>query len=205
MENNWSGSIMNILDEIVKLVLLNILWWLFTLLGLGIFGVMPATAAVFLIIRRKMQGKEVVHYFKEFKTIYKESFLSSNIVGLFFLLFGLFLYIDIKILFELDFLISKIVLAIIFMLCMIYFIILVNFFPIYSRYKMTFFNYLKLSFVIGLSNPISTILMALWISFVCLLSIRYTVLIPLLFMAVIAIGVNWLSMKMIEKKLAQNN
>lgn len=200
MENNWAGYIMNLLDEIAKLILVNILWLLFTLLGLVLFGIMPATAAAFLIIRRRMQGKEIQNTFKEFSTIYKESFLSSNLVGFIFILMGGFLYFDINILIGTESLIGKIILAFISMICIIYVAVLVNLFPIYSRYKMSVFNYIKLSLVIGLSNPIATLLMTLWLLIVALISMRYTVLIPLLLISLISIGINWVSMKMIEKK-----
>lgn len=204
MENNWAGSIMSILDKIVKLVLLNFYWVLFMLLGLGILGIMPATAAVFLIVRRWMNGEQFTNIFKQFWFIYRSSFTSSNLVGLVFIIFGLFLFADINILMGNQSLIAKVVLAIIFMLCFIYIAMVLNFFPLYARYKMSTFNYIKLSLAIGLSKPIVTLAMMLWVIVVCIVSTYYTVVIPLLFMSLICVGINWLSIKTIEKKLFKN-
>ena len=200
MEDNWAGSIMNIIDRVIKLIVLNLLWMLFTLLGLVAFGIVPATATVFIIIRKWINDEVTPNLFQEFWNNFKESFVSSNLVGLVFIGVGLFLYIDINILLGSNILIIKILLSLLFMLCLLYIATLLNFFPLYARYRMSSINYLKLSLVVGLSNPITTLLMMLWLLVVAVLTLRYTVLIPLVMISLICVGVNWLSMKRLEKK-----
>lgn len=201
MEANWAGTIMNIIDKITKLVLINILWVLFVILGLGIFGFMPATAAVNTLIRKLIAGEELANTYKSFWKEYKASFKSANIAGLVFFVFGLFLYIDINVLFGTDSLIGKSMLAILFMISIIYFATLLHFFPLYARYEMKTLNYIKLAFVMAMSKPLTTLLMVLWLFVVVVITLQYTVILPLLFITMISIGINWLSIKQVETKI----
>lgn len=200
MEGNWAISIMNIIDRLVKLIMLNLLWLLFTILGIGVFGFMPATASVYLIIRKWMNGEEIGNLLAEFWEHFKTSFVKVNLVGLVFLLIGLFLYLDFQILIGTEELIGKILLAAIMMLSLIYFATFLHFFPIFARFEMKVFDYLKLSLVMAMSNPFTTILMVLWLFVVGILSLKYTVLIPLVLVSLICLGVNWLSVRRLETK-----
>lgn len=200
MEGNWAFSIMNILDRIVKLIVLNVLWILFTVLGLGIFSFMPATASVYLVIRKWMHGEELGNTFVEFWKHFKTSFVKVNLVGSIFLVIGLFLYVDVQILIGTELLVGKIMLALVMMLWIIYFATLLHFFPLFARYEMKVFDYIKLSLVMGMSNPLITLLMVLWLFVVVVLAMQYTVIIPLLFISLICLGINWISIKRLEKK-----
>ncbi|MDL4839026.1 YesL family protein [Aquibacillus rhizosphaerae] len=200
MEGNWAVTIMNMIDKITKLIYINVLWVFFVLIGLGLFGFMPATATVNILVRKLMMGEELSGVFKRFWTVYKESFVSSNLVGLLFLIIGIFLYVDINILLGTQSVIGKVVLSLLFMILIMFTATVLHFFPIYARFEMKTFNYIKLSFVIAMSQPITTILMVLWLLVVGILSVQYTVMLPLLFVTMISIGINWLSIKRIEKK-----
>lgn len=46
----------------------------FTLLGLGVFGIMPATAALFAVMRKWIQGQDNVPVLKTFWQEYKGEF-----------------------------------------------------------------------------------------------------------------------------------
>lgn len=198
METNWAGTIMNIIDKITKLVLINLLWVVFVIAGLGVFGIMPATAAVNILIRKLLVGEELSNLFRSFWNEYKKSFLSSNLIGVIFLVFGLFLYVDIRVLLGTESLIGKGILAILFMIVIIYFATLLHLFPLYARYEMKTLNYIKLSFVLAMSKPFTTMLMVLWLFVVVVITLQYTVIFPLLFITMVNIGANWLSMKFVE-------
>lgn len=200
MEENWASSIMVVLDKIIKLIYVNLLWFIFTILGLGVFGLMPATAAVFSLTRKIMNNQEIDRVFNEFWQLYKGSFMSSNLAGLIFYTIGLLLYIDFRIVLNFEGTVGKVFLALLFILAIVYFTILINFFPLYTRFEMKIFHYLKLALAIGFGTPIMTLLMLLWLFVVLVLCIRFTVLIPLLSVTLLCIGINWLSMKTVEKK-----
>src|SRR5690625_6844483 len=73
MEGNWAVSVMEMLDKITKLVFINLLWTLFTLLGLGVFGLFPATASVNALVRKLFKNEDLTNVFSDFWRYYKAS------------------------------------------------------------------------------------------------------------------------------------
>src|SRR5690625_7993537 len=82
-----------------KLFYLNLLWLMFSLLGLGLLGVFPATVSVYTLLRNVMvKCNKNKKLFKTFWMTYKKEFVKSNVLGYTFIVFGSILYIDLKIL-----------------------------------------------------------------------------------------------------------
>ncbi|MFC4402684.1 YesL family protein [Gracilibacillus xinjiangensis] len=200
MDTNWAGSIMQMLDKAVKLVWMNCLWVIFTLIGGIVLGVMPATASVSFLVRKMIKNEEIENVFQEFWKYYKNSFKSSNIIGLSFWVVGLFLFVDITFLIQMEGMIAKVLLIGVFVLLFVFLGVLLNFFPIYSRFEMKIMEYIKLAFVMAMTRPVTTVFMVLWLCVVTILSIEFSVIIPLLFNVLIILGINWLSIVRIEKK-----
>lgn len=67
-----------------NLILLNILWVAFTLLGLVIFGLFPATIALFAVIRKWILENEDTPILQEFIKRYKAEFKMANVIGILF-------------------------------------------------------------------------------------------------------------------------
>ncbi|SER28418.1 Uncharacterized membrane protein YesL [Gracilibacillus ureilyticus] len=200
MDTNWAGTIMQMLDKAVKLVWMNCLWVVFTLLGGVILGVMPATASVSFLVRKMIKNEEIENVFQEFWQCYKRSFKSSNVIGILFWLAGLFLFMDISFLIQMEGTLATVLLTGVFVLLLVFFSVLLHFFPIYSRFEMKTISYAKLALVMAMTRPFVTIFMVLWLGVVTILSIEFTVIIPLLFNVLIMLGINWLSIVRIEKK-----
>lgn len=80
-----------------KMMYLHLLWVIFSLMGLVVFGVMPATTAMFTVIRKWMEDDNDIPVFQTFLASYKTHFLKSNALGTFLVAIGIFLYIDMKI------------------------------------------------------------------------------------------------------------
>src|SRR5690625_7635570 len=66
---------------VVRLVYVNLLWILFTVIGLGVLGIMPATAAMFAVVRKWLRGEDDFPIFTTYKDAYKEEFLKANLLG----------------------------------------------------------------------------------------------------------------------------
>src|SRR5690625_2503870 len=85
-------------ERIAKIVYINLLWIVFTLAGLIVFGIFPSTIAL-LVCFKKWLSKNVDEndfpIFKTFFRIYKDEFLKSNRMGILFIIIGFILYIDI--------------------------------------------------------------------------------------------------------------
>ncbi|MEK4714697.1 YesL family protein [Sporosarcina sp. FSL K6-5500] len=134
-----------------KMMYLHLLWVIFSLMGLVVFGVMPATTAMFTVIRKWMEDDNDIPVFQTFLASYKTHFLKSNALGTFLVAIGIFLYIDMKISKQLvqSFYLHIILLIIGFL----YLITLLYFFPVFVRYKLKYSQNFKQSFYIALARP----------------------------------------------------
>lgn len=142
---------------LAKVMFLHLLWVVFTLLGLVVFGISPATAALFSVIHKWFDDHYEIPIFKNFYTVYKEQFLKSNGLGLILAGIGLFLYVDIKISQNMiQSFYFHIFLLIIFFF---YVVVALYFFTIFSRYKLNFFYYFKQTFLIAIARPFESIAM----------------------------------------------
>ncbi|ALP38423.1 MULTISPECIES: YesL family protein [Paenibacillus] len=81
--------------RLLRLVYLNLLWTVATILGLGFIGVGPATVAMLSILRQWIRGNEEVAIFSTFVRYFRESFKEAAIIGAIYSLVGYVLYVDI--------------------------------------------------------------------------------------------------------------
>lgn len=141
----------------MRLAYLNMLWVFFSLIGLIIFGVMPATTAMFVVVRKWMMEDEDIPIFATFWDAYRENFLKTNGLGLLLFIIGYILVMEFQILRLQEsigyFIVSYGVLA----LFVLYAIVLTYFFPIYVHFNLKTIDYIKWPFIIGIVHPILTI------------------------------------------------
>ncbi|RCW77543.1 YesL family protein [Saliterribacillus persicus] len=78
--NGLGGMVYSVTLWIARLAYLNILWIVFTVAGIGLFGVFPATVSSNHLIRSWINGQTKPIFQTFFKT-YKDSFISTNILG----------------------------------------------------------------------------------------------------------------------------
>src|SRR5690625_103963 len=88
------GFLYTIMEWITRLAYLNILWIFFSLLCLFIFGLAPATVAVYTVARRWVMGDTDIKVFPTFWNTYKSGFLNANLNMWPLILVGYILYID---------------------------------------------------------------------------------------------------------------
>ncbi len=82
MENLAMGYY-RICTWIMRMAYVNLLWVAFSLLGLGIFGFFPATAAMFVVIRKWLSSEQDIPVFKTFWNAFKTEFIKINIYTLY--------------------------------------------------------------------------------------------------------------------------
>ncbi|MDU1844764.1 DUF624 domain-containing protein [Niallia alba] len=135
-----------IFTTILNLVYVNFLWWLFTLLGVGLFGAGPATYALVSILRQWMRGNTNIPIFSSYWKYYKESFKESMITSWIYVLIGYVLVID---LLYVNNWYLKVCLIII---CFLFFLSAIFIYPLMAHYnwKGIFFR-IKMSFIFGFS------------------------------------------------------
>jgi uncharacterized membrane protein YesL len=153
--NKLSMSGLYTLTEwITRFAYVNILWIGFSLLGLVVFGITPATLAMFTIIRKWIMGDNEIPVFQTFWNSYKKEFLRGNRLGLIIALLAYIIFIDLNYI-KLDTIIQIPLYLIIFVIVMT----ILYIFPVYVHYNVTFIQLFKNSFFIMMVNPLSSIMM----------------------------------------------
>lgn len=147
------SSINHFFEWVTVLAWINLLWVVFTLLGLIVFGWAPATVAM-LNVFKKVYREKNLHFpiFSTFLEQYKVSFFKANATGIILFLVIIAMAYGLLTLPYLN--------AVAFNMLFIFYLImfsLVTFvvlfiFPILTHYRLSFINSFKYSMLIGLSN-----------------------------------------------------
>jgi uncharacterized membrane protein YesL len=146
-------------EWITKFAYLNILWIGFSLLGLVVFGFLPATVALFTILRKWIMGEYETPVFQTFWTTYKKEFFKGNLLGIVFVFLAGLVYVD---LYFMDLNGSNgLQVTHIPLYLMILAIVMTVFYtiPVYVHYNTGFVQIFKNAFLIMLVNPMSNVVM----------------------------------------------
>ncbi|WP_413378186.1 YesL family protein [Alkalihalobacillus sp. 1P02AB] len=157
--NGLMGSIYRLCDWIMFLAYINFLWIIFTILGGGIFGITPATSAMFAIIRKRLIRNDDTAIFKSYWIFYREVFIKMNILGLLMLITGTLIYLNYTLIEFQNFIVNILFFVIILLTISIYTIISLYIFPVFVHFELTIFEAVKNSFLIGILNPLRTVSM----------------------------------------------
>ncbi len=147
-----SGEFFKISEWISRLAYVNFLWLVFSLAGLIFFGIMPATVALFTIIRKWVLGQNDIPVFSLFWKTYRKEFMKSNLLGAILAICGYMLYVDLALIptegiFYTAIRFGVLVISISFL------ILLLFIFPVYVHYNWKLTMYLKYAFILGASYP----------------------------------------------------
>lgn len=159
--SNWLNGVNHIFEWIYRLAYINFLWILFTLIGGVVFGITPATVAMFAVVRQWLKGKSNQSTLKSFFTIYKNDFRKANTLGLLLVFVGLVLYIDAKLIVNFTGFFKYILLGSFGMVFSFYVLILLYVFPVFVQYKNNSFQHIKSALLIGIAYPLRTIVMGI--------------------------------------------
>lgn len=158
-----------------KFIYLHTLWVTFSILGLVVFGIFPATAGVFAVVRKWLEEGEDIPVFQTFFQAYKSVFLQANGLGYIMTALGLF--------FAYDFMISRehigsiLIHGFLIFILLLFVLVVCYIFPVYVRYDLRFFLYIKQSLLVALARPLESIGMLLSL----LLLYYILILLPFLF------------------------
>ena len=159
-----------ICEWIINLALLNILWILFTLLGLGVFGWAPATTAMLSILRKQANENSQFSIFHQYWKGYKQDFFQANLIGYLLIVGIASLGISFNTLPNLNQTLILVLGTIFLMMTFLLGIILIFIFPVYAHYDTSIKGYFKAALLVGISNLhyiliIITMLIALYMLF----------------------------------------
>lgn len=150
-----------------NLVILNILWFFFTLAGLGILGLFPATVALFAVLRDMIINHDSDKIIKKFAHYFMENWLVSNALGYMFSLVLFVLYLNVKIIHLVEartlYVVMMSATLIIGVLILITFLFL---FPVFVHLKFKWWTYPKYAFILTIAKPFNTILLIILLALV---------------------------------------
>jgi len=139
-------------EWILRLVWTNLLWIAFTLSGLVIGGIFPATIAMFTVTRKWAKKEMDFSIWEIFKDTYKKEWVNANKIGLVFACIAVFLFIDLRIAFYMKGFFSIFLYIFILILFAILFLTLIYFFPLYVQYSFNTKTYLKQAFIHAIAS-----------------------------------------------------
>ncbi|MBU5465486.1 DUF624 domain-containing protein [Virgibacillus sp. MSJ-26] len=142
---------------ITRFAYLNILWVLFSVAGLLFFGILPATTAMFAVVRKWIDGESDIPIFETFWKSYRKEFIKINVLGYSVFIVGYLLTIEFQILRSQEHIAYLIASFGVVGLFIIYFIILLYLFPIFVHFNLKPLEYIKWAFVIGIGHPFLTL------------------------------------------------
>lgn len=173
MDKTTAGSFYTLCSWITKIAYVNLLWIVFSIAGLFVFGIMPATIAICTVVRKWFLKEAEFAIFPVFVTTYKQEFISANKLGmLLWLTIGLLLA-DFLFLQSVGGLIQVIFTVPLIIVIFLLTAIILYIFPVYVHFEQSFFLQIKNALLIALVNPLHLFLMMITI---CAVSVIYWLL-----------------------------
>jgi len=190
-------------DNLYKLMVVNIIWFVLMIIGFGFLTFLPATISVFIIVNSLIQEKDLP-LFKSFWMILRKEYLKAQKIFIVMFLIGLILYVNIKsyyiILIKQQDFISSIGFWITCVLIVIYVFTFIQLFFIFLYFpEFKTFKTIKYAFLFSLAFPFRSILLLIIFSSVAVLLMVYPITIPLTFLFVIS-GIAYLSIRVMTPK-----
>ena len=145
-----------------NLMILNILWILITIGGLGVFGFFPATVALFSVTHSMIIYNDHEKVIKKFFTSIKENWLEANLLGYLFSLILFILYLNIKVIHLIE--IRLLYVSVMSVTLIVGALVIISFayvFSVFVHFKFKWWVYPKYALILTISKPFNTILLIL--------------------------------------------
>ncbi|MEW1948831.1 DUF624 domain-containing protein [Pseudarthrobacter sp902506025] len=158
LSGTFSARAYSFFDTLVWIAGLNLLWIAFTLLGFGIFGAGPATAAAQIAVRKRAAG-DAVPLLRGFASAYFRNFLRANALALPVMAVAAALVLNWNYFSGgrgvlAQFMAVGILVAAIFLAGAVCYV-----FPMYARYELLLFQYLLMSSRFALRHLAGTVVL----------------------------------------------
>ncbi|WP_254678671.1 YesL family protein [Arthrobacter sp. 24S4-2] len=141
---SFSAKAYSFFDTLLWIACLNLLWIVFTLAGLGVFGVGPATAAAQILVRRRVRG-EAAPLIRFFVREYGRNFARGNGLALPVMLAGAALALNWNYFARSGDLLPQLMAAGVFVAAIFLAAVACHLFPMFARYELPLAQYLLMS------------------------------------------------------------
>ncbi|MGX7418236.1 YesL family protein [Carnobacterium gallinarum] len=190
-------------EWLVKGVTLQFLFIFYTVRG-GIFlGFFPALTSTFAVIYQFMLGENNdLDYRSLFKRYYHKQFKESNLLGLFIIGVGAFLWLDLQI--SATYLKISMLHVLLLFFFVTYIATVLYLFPIYIRYQLSPILTIRQAFIVSFSSIIETCALFLGIGLVSLLGVALPIVFIGASIPLLVWPINWFAIQActkLEKKI----
>ncbi|PYI39056.1 hypothetical protein CVS30_07020 [Arthrobacter psychrolactophilus] len=191
MNASWALKAYTLFDTLLWIACLNLLWLVFTLGGLVIFGVGPSTVAAHELIRCRVRG-DAVPLMPAFWGAYRRNFRRGNVLGVVAIFVAAMLFANWKFFSVEPTFLAQLAAGVIVLLSIIFVATLCYLFPMYARYQLPVLRYFTQSSRFALRNLAGTVLLLLVTAAVGIVSLRLPGLVPFFSVGVWMFLVGWL-------------
>lgn len=153
------SGLYTVMDWISKLFILQVYWTVFTILGFGIFGIFPATAAMFAVTRKWIRREQEIPILKTFKEYYFKDFSKANLSGWSMATIGFILFFYSRLFKGLEGVVFDLLFLSTLLLGIIYIIMCLFWAPVFVHFRMSILQLVKTCFVIALGHPFHAVAM----------------------------------------------
>ncbi|WHY01218.1 DUF624 domain-containing protein [Neobacillus sp. DY30] len=157
--SEWMGRFYGICQWITRLAFINLLWLLFMVVGIFIFGAAPSTVAMFTIIRKWLRGETDIPIFSCFWETYKKEFWNANRLGFILLGISIVLFLDWRLISSLQGSLYPVLMGCLIGVVLLFLTVLLFIFPVYVQFEYKTLHYIKAAFLLGVSYPLYTMVM----------------------------------------------
>lgn len=156
-------------------------------MGMGVLGFMPATVALFSVIRKWLMGEGDLKLFKMFFHYYKAEFIRSNILWSIFLAIFYIIYVNFTFVpYYYDQDIHIFLYIIIFSVALIAIMTLINIFSVMAHFEFKTLQYIRVAFGMVFFRPLNTLMQLIWLIAYYILAIQSTTIFMVLGVSVFA-------------------
>ncbi|MCH7322927.1 DUF624 domain-containing protein [Solibacillus sp. MA9] len=197
----WKGKLYSIVELITLLAVLQLMWIGLTILGLVLFGITPASVAMFTTLRKRLQGEDrLKQLVKTYWDTYKVEFIPSNKIGIMIIAVGYFLTINFQIISTFQSMMGLISLTLFITISIIYGVMVLNIFQIYAHYELPYFRYFAVSILFSIAYPLQMIGSIVGLTILYLIFNWIPGLLPFFGVSVTALFLTWMSSNIFKKK-----
>ncbi|MCB5236072.1 MULTISPECIES: YesL family protein [Niallia] len=189
-----SNGVYKFCEWVTRLAYVNILWLCFTVLGLGLFGWMPASMAMFAVTKKWVNGETDIRIFPVFWNSYKQDWWKGNILGIIIAITFFLFYLDFRIIgtFEGNTTLLLFVMLGLFLSVSTTFFYLL---PVFTYYDLRLLEYIKYAFIIGFLRPFHTVGIFIAVLGVTLIASLHITLLLFFSISSLAFVITWIANK----------
>ncbi|MGM0523414.1 MAG: YesL family protein [Bacillota bacterium] len=153
----YKGKLYEVSEYITTLAYLNLLWLFFTLIGGVILGIHPATATLFITLRRCRKEDVYAVDFKSFKRDFKNEFKKANVIGVYLTGVLALLVVNGALLFTNEAIVHPVIAVVYVLSIVLAIILLIYVYAVYEYFDKPAHTIIAYAIIIGMANPLVTV------------------------------------------------